>query len=235
MRFLKKCAWAFGCHEPLKQKKRQCQIPIFKTAVFNPSLTVQEFVVPKHVYSITGLAWGGGGSGGANLETTGGGGGGGAFSQGTFAVKPGQIVAVMCAFGGSVPNVGSDGNPGGASIITVGDQTLTAGGGLGGQGATGTAGGTGGMASATSRIQDVFLLNGGDGTDGFSYDAGFGGGGAFGGQGGVPGNGTTMGTNGTLQGGGGAGNSLASATAGANGAVLLQYIQVKCVPRHKQE
>jgi hypothetical protein len=91
------------------------------------------FTVPTGVTSVTIRAWGGGGGGGgiycnvtSNSVTRGGsgGGGGGAFTQGTFAVSAGDVLAISVGKGGAAgTNSGGAGGNGGTTTVKKGLTT----------------------------------------------------------------------------------------------------------------
>lgn len=183
------------------------------------------FTVPSGVFRIFCRAWGaGGGGGGANNGAAAGGAGGG-YSEGWFAVTPGQSIAVTIGAGGSA-GTGAPTNGGNGGTTSIG-SLLSATGGLGGSGAsgggsavvnTGYGTGTGGQlnlngnpANSGLDVGGTLLGSAGGGTFGVSmvgaYTASTGNTSAF------PGGG-----------GGGAGGAVASAgSVGAAGLVLIYW------------
>jgi gliding motility-associated-like protein len=151
---------------------------------FSYTGTVQTFVVPCGVTSLTVKAWGAGGSGGGADSYGGAVGGAGAFVETTIPVTAGETLTLIVG-GGAGPGTNcAGGAPGGAegwgnSIFDGGK-----GGNAGGSGCSGGGGGGGG-GSALLRSSTVLLVAGGGG-------GGSGGGlnssGATGGPGGVDGN-----------------------------------------------
>jgi hypothetical protein len=163
-----------------------------QTDVLTFTGSVQEFVVPAEVYSVTAKLWGaGGGTGGY----AGNGGGAGGHTSGTFGVTPGSTLYVVVG-GGGQGTTGSSGwgGWGGWSV------------GSGGFGAQGDASGGGGggysgiFHTAVTHSTAILIAGGGGGGTGFI--AGGGGGGPSGRDGG----GANYGRGGSQLSGGMAGN-----------------------------
>lgn len=185
------------------------------------------FTVPAGVYRIRARVWGGGGGGGGVGAGGGGaaGGAGGGYSEGWFAVTPGQVLAVTVGagggFGNGVPNAGS---PGGTSSL---GSLISATGGAGGAPASG--GGiapvTGGAGAGTGGVLNIAGSPANSGLSLGTGTLGSGGGGAYSTSlvGGVSnGAGNSAGFPGG--GGGGAGGGVAeNGAAGAAGLVLIDW------------
>lgn len=155
------------------------------------------FVVPADVYQLSAVAIGGGGGGGGwgnAANEAGGGGGGGALAYATFAVTPGETLAVNIGAAGTAGGGGNNGGTGGTSSVQRGGTNLVAaGGGQGGRGgdAGGVAGGTGGTV-----ITGTGFPGGQGGTNGPTTPipaAGGGGAGGYTGAGGTGGGNSTTG------------------------------------------
>ncbi len=209
------------------------------------------WMAPPGVTSVTIRTWGGGGGGGsisaAAASRGGGGGGGGGYSQGTFAVTPGNTynivvgagglgvaagagttggesyfnsAATVRANGGAGGGEGTGGNGGGGAGAggLAGIGTLTRTGGNGAAGLNGTRGGAGGGGAGTS------------GNGGNAVTITFGAGTSYGGGNGAAGRITTgIGNGGTTYGGGGGGSYKTGTVvtdaggAGASGAVTVLW------------
>lgn len=183
------------------------------------------FIVPAGVTRLKGRVWGGGG-GGAGMGNAaaggGGGGGGGGYSEGYFAVTPGQSITCTVGAAGAAGNTTTfNGGAGGTSSIGA---FLSATGGSGGTGfASGTGGGGGGgVGSGSSAIN----LTGNQGQNGIQVGTPW-----LGGQGG----GTfctsntfnssgTVGSAGIFPGGGGGGGTQNTGGGGAAvGLIILEW------------
>lgn len=183
------------------------------------------FAVPVNTYWICGMCIGGGGGGaGGNGTHSGGGGGAGGIqggpTMGWFAVMPGDLINYTVGAGGTAGLGGSVGstNGGNGSTSSIG-AVMSATGGAGGRSTGGNHdGGQGGLGSFTLGIYNGY---GGYGTDGNgpSDVAGSGGISFFGG--GTRGLDTPISGTGAPGAGGGGGYSLASASPGFPGTVLI--------------
>lgn len=170
---------------------------------------------------------GGGGTAAANTSGSGGGSGGTAIKW-LSGLTPGNTLTVVVGSGGAGVN-GAPGNAGVASAVSSGTQVIaTVTGNPGGGGGTGTAlGGTGGTATGgdlnLSGNSGTFeLVTASNGTGQLGAPSFWGGGGAGGASGANPGSiGGAPGAGGG-GGGGGTGNTLGGA--GANGAVIFEWV-----------
>ena len=179
------------------------------------------FVVPANVFYLYAQVWGEGGGGATSSSAgmPGGGGGGAGYTEGGFAVSPGQ----------SFPVTVFTGVPGETAGRNCSFGPLTAGG--GGAGGLGTnsavgPGGTGGVATG-----GTLVINGSGGSNGIVYapnanvEGGMGGTAAF-----APGPSRAVGTassgfngnSGAFPGGGSTGCTLSTATSGG-GLVVIRY------------
>lgn len=214
--------------------------------------SVQTFVVPEGVTSITVECWGGGGAGGnASNKGTGGGGAGGSYARKTLTVIPGTRYDVYV---GGIKTSGStalsnNGNPSWFAIENSSTALVRANGGNGGSpgnggaGAGGTvqtgqaigigdilysggagsnAGSGGGCAGSTGTGKSPTNSTGGTST---ALNGDFSSGGGNGANG--PTNNNTIGSSGTTYGGGGGGaksqSNLMSGGSGAAGIIIVSY------------
>ena len=174
------------------------------------------FTVPAGVTTLRRVAlWGGGGSGAFNstLADTGGGGGGALCLVCDVSVTPGQTCSYTIGAGGAALSANSAGNAGGATSMTIGATTYTAGGGTGGSA-------TGIQVSGGAATNGTFNFAGGNGMAVGSSRTGDGGAAPQGGGGGSGSNG--QGGAGVFPGGGGAGTNITGG-GGANGAGLVEW------------
>jgi hypothetical protein len=184
------------------------------------------WVAPTNVNLVRVRLWGGGGAGGGGGGGSGGGGAGGGYSEGYYAVMPGQTVAVTVGAGG-VPGGASGGAGGTTSFGTVASAS---GGGAGGDGSSTAAGiassspGSGaglGLLLAGSAGQNGLFFAGGSLVGGMGGNA-FSGGAAFG----PAGNSSTNlpGLTGCFPGGGGSGGiGSGGGGQGAAGLTVLEW------------
>jgi len=218
---------------------------------FSTSTTV---TIPCGVTSITVEAWGGGGAGSSlTTGTNGAGGGGGAYSKGTVAVTPGSTYIVTVGAGATPSTSSTTSTPGGDSWFGS-TTTILAKGGSSVKQNSNTTGGAGGVASACIGTTTFSGGTGAVGTGSAAFGYGGGGGSSAGSAatgvngvanvntggtapagGGNGGNGgasaTPPGVTGSIPGGGGGGahlngGSSASGGNGANGQVIITYINV---------
>lgn len=201
---------------------------------FNYTGSVQNFVVPACVTSVTLKVWGAGGGGSGHDGGTGGAaGGGGAYSTNTVSVNPGDNLQIYVGLGGRLGQSAVTGTGGGATAY--GYCIGGAGGNAGGTGSSGAGGGGGGSSAVYNSTTSVLLnaAGGGGGAGGAGNVAGNknggagGGGGAAGSIGGTGaaggaagGNTTCVGQSGTARGtpdGGGSGGGGGGATNGGAG------------------
>ena len=182
--------------------------------------------VPAGVYRISIRIWGAGGSGNncVNLNYPGGGGGAGGYSEGYFAVTPGQVLTIVIGQGTAAAAGGA------SSVSIVGGATLITanGGGLGQVGGTSSVGGGGMGGTATG---GSFCRQGDGGSSGIAFGTSSsnveGGRGApgFGGSHSFASGSTSTGFNanqGSFPGGGSSGCTNSTAPGGA-GLALLEY------------
>ena len=206
---------------------------VVKSAIFTES---GSWTVPANVTSVDVFLFGGGGGAGYTSYTAdgdnsgtgyGGGGGGGHMAKATFAVTPGQSIAITIGAGGARGSSGGTGGTGGTTSFGTllsaqggsggGSGTSTSSSAQGGDGGNGGAGGGGGI--ALTRVPSTYRREkGGNGGNGSQFGGGGGGylsnggnGGTYGGGGGA-GYGGTAGTGGQYGGNGGQ-----AGTKGANG------------------
>ncbi len=213
---------------------------------------VTSFTVPANVYSVQVKAWGAGGGGSdEDGNRGGGGGGGGGFAGGALSVAPNDIITITVGSGGSGGSGNNDnGLDGQNTTVSHSSGMITASGGLGGDGSSG-AGGSGGSGSFTGTVTSHLSFSGGSGANGGKDAGGAGGGGAgdqengsdalvivggdggsdYGGSGGWGGN-RGAGTDGNPYGGGGgaAGDNGGGGGNGADGAVLLSWVEETTIP-----
>jgi hypothetical protein len=174
--------------------------------------------VPVGVSAVKVRVWGGGGAGGNGFAEAGGGGAGGGYSEGFYAVSPGQIFPVSVGNGGA--GAGSSG--GSSSFGSLASAT-------GGQaGANGASDGGGlGAANAGTGSGSGFTLSGGLGGSAFGAAGNWlsgAGGGAFGGAGAQSVTGTQTATIAGLSGmtpGGGGSGGIGNGLGGNGGAGLV--------------
>jgi hypothetical protein len=183
------------------------------------------FTVPVGVYMVHPRAWGGGGGGGggASGNDAAGGGAGGGFSEGVFAVTPGETFAVTVGTGGAGGTPGNNGSAGGTTSF---GSLLSVTGGGGGFGAA--AGGVGlGSTSPGTGTGGALNLSGGNGLAGAIQSSIY-----FGGTGGwapfatgatIPVFNATTGNTGGLGAGGGGGVSGGGGGNGGNGLVAVYW------------
>lgn len=167
---------------------------------FSYTGSVQNFVVPACITSVTLKVWGAGGGGSGHDGGSGGAaGGGGAYSTNTVSVSPGDVLQIYVGQGGRLGASAVTGTGGGATAY--GYCIGGSGGNTGSVGSSG-AGGGGGGSSAVYNSTTLVLLNAA------------GGGGGAGGAGNVVGN-----KNGGAGGGGGQAGLIGGtgATGGAAG------------------
>jgi len=191
------------------------------------------FTIPSGITTSTTFNWtivGAGASGCAGNNTDGGGGGGagGAAKRLVSGYTAGNTITVTVGSGGT-GIAGTNGNTGGSSSISSGTQTIST--------VTASGGGTGtfsqgaGGAGGTTSGGDADSVSGGSGGSGFSSgDSGSTGGGTIFGSGGVGGYvaGGGSGYPGTTYGSGGGGGDRSAAFAGGNGAngiVIVEWVQ----------
>ena len=190
-------------------------------AVFQPT-SQGAWTVPSGVAAVKLRIWGGGGAGGSGFGSAGGGGAGGGYSEGFYAVSPGQSFFVTVGNGGA-----GAGSGGGAS--SFGNIASATGGQPGGNGSA-SAGGTG-ATTAGSGYGSGFSRAGAPGGDAFSGASDWlsgAGGGAYAGQGGLSvvgtGSASKTGQAATSPGGGGSGGIGSGAGGqGAAGLVLVEW------------
>ncbi|MCL8000185.1 DUF2793 domain-containing protein [Brucella sp. 21LCYQ03] len=183
------------------------------------------WTVPEGVNRIRVRLWGGGGgSGGAGSTTAGQGGGGGGYSEGVFAVTPGEVLSYTLGGGGG-------GTPGGGGSQAANGGTssfggrITATGGVGGQslanGGSNTVNPVGGSGSGGQ-------INVSGRTGGYGYPignqyAGGVGGGAYSSSS-TPSTVSAPGAPGSFPGGGAAGGSAGNAgETGGSGLIVIEY------------
>ncbi len=179
-----------------------------QTTVFSYTGTVQTYIVPAGVTSVSIQAWGAGGAGSYSVA---GSGGSGAFIKGALAVTPGQALTILVGGGGKF------------------STTAASTGGYGGGGASGGAyGGSGGgpsvvySTSTLSQATTLVIVGGGGGGGYYSYATYGGGGGATtGSAGGTAATGYTGGTGGTTGAGGAGGLFGGAATVRSNAGTIL--------------
>ena len=188
-------------------------------AVFQPT-SQGVWSVPAGVTAVRLRIWGGGGAGGSGFGTAGGGGAGGGYTEGFYAVSPGQSFVVAVGNGGAAS--GGGGSSFGSVASAAGGQA--GGNGVGGAGGAGSAVPGGGFGTGFSQA-------GGSGGDAFgagsAWLSGAGGGSHCGAGGGsVAGQasaslngraGTSMGAGGSGGVGGGSGGQ------GGAGLVLIEW------------
>ncbi len=126
-------------------------------AVFEPT-TQGGWQVPVGVSGVKVRVWGGGGAGGNGVNAGGGGGAGGGYSEGFYAVSPGEIFAVIVGNGG----VGAGSSGGSSSFGSAASAT-------GGQsGANGGSDGAGlGAGNAGAGVGSGLTVSGGFGGSAF--------------------------------------------------------------------
>lgn len=180
--------------------------------------SVQNFVVPTCVQSITIKCWGAGGHKGGQDTYNGASGGGGAFTQTTLSVTPGQSITIIVGGAGALGTNCASSAPGGIGGWGNGLLNGARGGNAGSQGCSGGGGGGGagsGVYFGTTAL--AIAGGGGGGSGGGNQSAGAAGGG--GGQNGFTvsgcnqgftnsssnGNGTQGGDRGNADGAGGGG------------------------------
>jgi hypothetical protein len=182
------------------------------------------FTVPTSVYSVQAFVVGGGGGGGggyvwydgyAGGNYCGGGGGGGYTGYGTYAVTPGQQIAITVGAGGTAGPGGNGGNGGAGGASSFGSFLSKAGGNGGTTGSSGGSGGSGGGAGYYSTGNPGGQTGGQSGTAGGSD-------GSSGGTGGGNGQGSTTrafgeSSNTLYSGGGGGGTNNNTRLAGGAG------------------
>ena len=180
-------------------------------------------VVPNFVQRMKVRLCGGGGGGGAGASNQGGGGGGGGgYSEGIFAVSPGQTIGVTVGVGGA--GGVSNGSISGSGAASAFGSFLAATGGSGGSSAAlYSPGGNPGSGSG-----GLFNTGGGYGSDGNSGNIvcpGNGGASAFGGGGRAAANGGNYQQNALAAGSGGGGcySAPGNGGSGAAGIVIVEY------------
>ena len=183
---------------------------------FSYTGSVQNFVVPACVTSVTLKVWGGGGGGSGHDGGSGGAtGGGGAYSTNTVSVSPGDVLQIYVGLGGRAGSSAVTNTGGGATAYGY-----CIGGSGGNAGSTGTSGGGGGGGgssavynSTTSTVLNVAAGGGGGGgagnASGNKNGGNGGGGGQAGSTGGTGATGGAAGGNGTCVGGNGANRGAA--------------------------
>jgi hypothetical protein len=126
------------------------------------------WIVPDGVYRIRVSIWGAGGGGGYSTVGAASGGGSGAYVQRTFDVSPGDVVSFSVGAGGpgGAGSPAQQGQPGGATTITVNGETVTAGGGGGGLNGTTTNGSANSPPGGVASGGDI-NLNGSPGDYGY--------------------------------------------------------------------
>lgn len=193
------------------------------------------FTVPAGVTRVRVRLWGaGGGGGGAQANGLGGSGGnGGGYAEGNIAVTPGGTVTVTVGTGGTA---GYDNGNGGSGGTTSFGTTIQATGGQGGLFGSASAPGytpnTVGVGSGTNSKLSLSGSRGGQGggpANGYGAIGGFGGSSPMGG-GNCPGT-TGSGNTGQAPGGGGSGaggftGSAALAGGGADGMVVIEWVNI---------
>lgn len=129
----------------------------YKNYVYFDGVTTYSWTVPANVKRITIEAWGSGG-GGSSYS----GGGGGGYIIATFSVTPGQNIVATINFGGSTGNgANTPATPGGNTLVTVEDTTITAFGGSGGTAGSQIATATGGFYNISeSGFRNFFAVRG---------------------------------------------------------------------------
>lgn len=129
----------------------------YKNSVYFDGVTTYSWTVPANVKRITIEAWGSGG-GGSSYS----GGGGGGYIIATFSVTPGQNILATINFGGSTGNgANTPATPGGNTLVTVGDTTITAHGGSGGTAGSQIQTATGGFYSISENgFRNFFAVRG---------------------------------------------------------------------------
>ena len=180
--------------------------------------------------------WGGGGSGRVETGGTGGGGGGGGGARRRLRVRAGQVIHGSIGTGGAANGVdGSNGNPGGDTIVIFPDGLLgIARGGAAGNATTASGGGyqvTGDMTGSIGGVGGATTVAGSAGSDG----GGTGGAGGFGTGGGGGAAGFESYTAGLNPGAGGFSPGLGAGSsgntggnfvnAGGNGRLLIYFIR----------
>ncbi len=190
------------------------------------------FEVPAGVTEITVEAWGAGGGGALNAMDAKGGGAGGSYAKSTLAVTPGAMIPFTVGVGGANGVAGTNSTWNVSTVIATGGEAGlgTSGGGFGG-------GSTGDIFYSGGNGADASGNNGGGG--GGSASSGGSGGWAVGtaggigtGNGGGGGIGNNDGANGSAPGGGGGGkggpDAGSSSGAGANGQIIVTYLNPLC-------
>jgi hypothetical protein len=171
-------------------------------AAFGPT-TQGGWQVPAGVTGVKVRIWGGGGAGGAGFTGPGGGGAGGGYSEGFYAVTPGEVIDVTVGNGGA----GSGAGGGNSSFGALASATGGVAGSDGAPSGSGLGGAAGGQGSGTG-----FSVSGSPGGAAFGSAPNWmsgAGGGAFGGSGAVASVSSTVGSiagvNGVSPGAGGSG------------------------------
>jgi hypothetical protein len=187
----------------------------------------QTWTCPIGVTSVTVTAWGGGGGGGGGYsganDRSGGGGGGGCQTIQIITVTEGDVLDIYVGqrgLGGTAAdptgNTGVNGET--SSIVSVGNYTVTAGGGMGGNGGTALSGGAGGAGCYVGGNGNNGGIWGGKGGDGQGVGGGSGGAGVNNNQ-----------NNGSAPGGGGSGGGdRKNGGNGGNGLVVFVYNEPGC-------
>lgn len=224
---------------------RYISVPFVEDGSFGPP--------PAEVTEVTFYMWGAGGGGGGTPGNAfgGGGGGGGGFGVITVPVDPGETFTIVIGQGGAVGANGTPtsvasfqttlevtsgeagaatfaGNQGFGGQAGSGYQVpgTNYSGGAGGGGGAGLANGGGGGGGAGASLDGSFGAGPGlpGDPDGTAGEGGYAGGGVYGGAGGAGAIGSTPATTpGEPGGGGGGASTLAVASAGANGQVVVVY------------
>lgn len=126
------------------------------------------FTVPANVRTIQAFVVGGGGGMHQSETNTSGGGGGGYTNYGTFAVTPGQQLAVIVGAGGNFGSYYLGGTVSNGGATSVGNLISAAGGGYGGE-YNGGAGGSGGGVSGNGSTESKWPGDGGEnGSNGYA-------------------------------------------------------------------
>lgn len=126
------------------------------------------FTVPANVRTIQAFVVGGGGGMHQSETNTSGGGGGGYTNYGTFAVTPGQQLAVIVGAGGTFGSYYLGGTASNGGATSVGNLISAAGGGYGGE-YNGGAGGSGGGVSGNGSTESKWPGDGGEnGSNGYA-------------------------------------------------------------------
>ncbi len=188
-------------------------------AVFQPT-TQGTWMVPAGVSLLKLRLWGGGGAGGSGFEGAGGGGAGGGYSEGFYAVSPGQSFVVSVGNGGAGSN-GGNSSFGNLASATGGQAGANGGSGAGGVGGSAAGSGSGSGLCITGSAGGAAFGAGGAWLSGA-------GGGAFGSAGGTaatgPSSGSIAGVNGVAPGAGGSGGiGIGSGGQGGPGLVLVEW------------